>query len=195
MSQLSKARNVEFVLASQSPRRQAIFKSLGLNYRVQTFEVEEEFPTHLQSEDIPLYLAKLKAEPHLVALKENEILVTADTVVWINDHVLNKPINLIEAKAMLHEIAGSTHRVYTAVCLSTNSSQYSFAEMTEVVFHELSEEEIDFYLENYSPLDKAGAYGIQEFIGYIGIKEVHGDFYNVVGFPVQRFWKELASIL
>ena len=107
MSQLSKARNVEFVLASQSPRRQAIFKSLGLNYRVQTFEVEEEFPAHLRSEDIPLYLAKLKAEPHLNALKENEILVTADTVVWINDHVLNKPINLIEAKAMLQEIGGS----------------------------------------------------------------------------------------
>lgn len=182
----------KFVLASQSPRRQEIFKSLGLNYIIRTKDVEEDFSSLLVGAEIPMYLAKKKADAQRHDLVENEILVTADTIVWINDHVLNKPVNLAEAKAMLEEISGQQHTVITAVCLTSVDRQIVFAEETRVDFHPLKSSEIDHYLEHYHPLDKAGAYGIQEFIGYVGIKSIQGDFYNVVGFPVQRFWRELV---
>lgn len=182
----------KFVLSSQSPRRQEIFKSLGLNYVIRTKDVDEDFSTQLVGAEIPLYLAKKKADAQRNELSEDEILVTADTVVWINDHVLNKPLNLDEAKAMLEEISGRQHTVITAVCLTSVDRQFVFSEETRVEFHPLTNSEIDYYLNLYHPLDKAGAYGIQEFIGYVGIKSIQGDFYNVVGFPVQRFWRELG---
>jgi len=182
----------KFVLASQSPRRQEIFKSLGLNYVIRTKDVEEDFSAQLVGAEIPMYLAQKKADAQRYDLIENEILVTADTVVWINEHVLNKPLSLTEAKAMLEELSGKQHTVITAVCLTTADRQFVFAEETHVEFHPLKSSEIDYYLNLYHPLDKAGAYGIQEFIGYVGIKSIQGDFYNVVGFPVQRFWRELG---
>jgi len=195
MDRLNKVSNKRFVLASQSPRRQAMFDSLNLNHIIRPMDVDESFEDSLKAEEIPLYLAKKKAEPQVSLLEANDILVTADTVVWINGHVLNKPADLSEAKRMLSEISNATHHVYTAVCLTTTEKQHLFYDGTEVHFHPLSEHEIDHYLSKYHPLDKAGAYGIQEFIGYIGIKKVVGDFYNVVGFPVQRFWRELNHIL
>lgn len=183
------------MLSSQSPRRQQIFNSLGLDHCIRPIEIDESFSSELKAGEIPEYLAIQKAIPHQGKLADNEILITADTVVWINNHALNKPANLDEARDMLREISGTKHTVYTAVCLTTNSKQRSFIEGTDVYFHKLDDAEIDYYLSKYAPLDKAGAYGIQEFIGYIGIQKVDGDFYNVVGFPVQRFWKELSHFL
>lgn len=195
MSLLEKLRGKTFVLSSQSPRRQQIFESLGLDHTIRAIEIDESFPDDLIAGEIPNYLAIQKAIPHEGQLTANEILVTADTVVWINDHVLNKPETIDEARKMLLEISGTKHSVYTAVCLTTRVSQHSFVEKTDVFFHNLQDDEIDYYLSKYAPLDKAGAYGIQEFIGYIGIERVDGDFYNVVGFPVQRFWRELSAII
>lgn len=195
MEILEKVKDKTFVLASKSPRRQDMFRALGVNFRIETREVDESFSETLQTGDIPLYLSKKKADAFDGDLAENEILVTADTVVWINGHALNKPEDLAEAKAMLQEISNATHKVFTAVTITTSYKQHSFVEGTKVHFHELTDREIDYYLSQYAPLDKAGAYGIQEFIGYIGIKAIEGDFYNVVGFPVQRFWRELNSVL
>ena len=195
MNIFEKTQKVHFILSSQSPRRQEIFSSLGLDHSLRPIEIDECFSDRLKAGEIPQYLAIQKARPHEGRISENEVLITADTVVWINDHALNKPADLNEARKMLREISGNKHTVYTAVCLTTTYKQHSFVEGTDVYFHDLNESEIDYYLSNYAPLDKAGAYGIQEFIGYIGIKKVDGDFYNVVGFPVQRFWKELSQFL
>lgn len=183
------------ILASQSPRRKMLFEALGFPFEVRKIEVDESFDATLTGGDIPAYLAEKKAAAVKAELGEKDLLVTADTVVWINDHALNKPEDRTEAKAMLEEIAGATHSVFTGVCLTTKDKQHRFFEETKVHFNDLSKEEIDHYLDRYKPYDKAGAYGIQEFIGLIGIKAVDGDFYNVVGFPMQRFWRELPHIL
>ena len=172
-----------------------LLEGMGLPFEVRTQEVDEDFPDHLQAAEIPEFLCQKKAEALRPDLTPEEVLITSDTVVWINNHVLNKPADHAEAKAMLMEISGNTHQVFTAVCLSTTKQQRVFSEGTSVHFHTLSEAEIEYYLEHHRPYDKAGAYGIQEFIGYIGINSVEGDFYNVVGFPVQRFWKELATFI
>lgn len=195
MELIERIRDFKFILASGSPRRKMILESLGLNLELRPKDVDESFPDTLKSHEIPEFLAAKKASEQIDSLNQNEILITADTVVWINDHVLNKPQDLKEAESMLKEISNSKHMVYTAVCLATNNKSIVFSEETEVTFHPLTAKEIEFYLNQYSPLDKAGAYGIQEFIGYIGIKKIKGDFYNVVGFPVQRFWKELEAFM
>lgn len=194
MEILDQLKDKTIVLASKSPRRQDMFRALGVSFRIETREVDESFSEALKAGEIPLYLSKKKADAFDGDLAENEILVTADTVVWINDHALNKPEDLAEAKAMLQEISNATHEVYTAVTITTSDKQHSFVEGTKVHFQQLTEREIDYYLTQYAPLDKAGAYGIQEFIGYIGIKAIEGDFYNVVGFPMQRFWREIAAV-
>lgn len=187
--------NKQFVLASKSPRRQDIFKSLGLPFRIETREVNEDFSEELTGGEIPAYLSQKKATAFDGSLAENELLITADTVVWINDHALNKPEDLAHAKEMLMEISGNTHHVFTAVSITSNQKQHTFYEGTKVHFQNLTEAEIDYYLAKHKTLDKAGAYGIQEFIGYIGIQRIEGDFYNVVGFPVQRFWQELKIFM
>lgn len=179
------------VLASKSPRRQMLFEGLGLNHSVRIKDVDEDFPTHLKRGEIPAFLARKKADAFSDNLASNELLVTADTIVWINDHVLNKPEDKAQAVDMLREISGAQHSVYTAVCMKTNFQTHSFVEETLVHFNPLSDIEINHYLDKYQPYDKAGAYGIQEFIGLIGIRKIEGDFYNVVGFPMQRFWREL----
>ncbi|GAB5539949.1 MAG: Maf-like protein [Salibacteraceae bacterium] len=195
MEVLEAVRKKRFVLGSQSPRRQNMFAQLGLNYIIRPMPIDESFDSSLKADEIPMYLAQQKAVPQLDLLQSDDILVTADTVVWINDHALNKPEDLYEARAMLKEISGAVHEVYTGVCLTSPNAQHTFAEGTEVHFNELADIEIEYYLDRFAPLDKAGAYGIQEFIGYIGIQKVVGDFYNVVGFPVQRFWREIEKIL
>lgn len=183
------------ILASKSPRRKMLFEALGFPFQIKIHEVDESFSNDLKGGEIPEYLARKKADAFDHEIVSKEIVITADTVVWVNDHALNKPESNEEAKSMLEELSGATHSVFTGVCIKTMSSTHSFFEETKVTFNDLSAEEIDFYLKNYKPLDKAGAYGIQEFIGLIGIRKIEGDFYNVVGFPVQRFWKELAFIL
>jgi len=186
---------VEFILGSGSPRRKYLLEGLGLPFEVITKDTYESFPESLVGGEIPTYLAQKKAQAFEGQLNENQLLITADTVVWIDNTVLNKPIDREAARKMLEQISGNTHSVFTAVCLKTHNRQHTFCEETRVEFHDLTSEEIAYYLDRYAPLDKAGAYGIQEFIGYIGIKQVTGDFYNVVGFPVQRFWKELPTFL
>lgn len=192
---LSKLSQYHIILASQSPRRKMLFEDLGFPFEVRSIDVDESFPDHLQGGEIPAYLAEKKAAAVRESLQEQDILVTADTVVWINGHALNKPANSAEAEAMLMEIAGTTHSVFTGVCISTKTKQHTFFEETKVHFNPLTKAEIRHYLERYQPFDKAGAYGIQEFIGLIGIKAIEGDFYNVVGFPMQSFWKALQTVL
>ena len=183
------------ILASQSPRRKMLFEGLGFPFEQRKIEVDESFNPDLKGGDIPLYLARKKAEHAAQSIQANEMIITADTVVWIGDEALNKPADRLEAKYMLSRISGATHSVFTGVCLQTESKQHSFVEETKVHFNPLSEEETDYYLDRYQPFDKAGAYGIQEFIGLIGIHAIEGDFYNVVGFPMQRFWIEIKQML
>lgn len=179
------------LLASKSPRRRQLLTDSGFSVDFVDIEVEEDFDINLKAQAIPEYLAQKKSRAYTHQLQANEILVTADTIVWINDHVLNKPNTIEEAKSMLLELSGNKHTVYTAVCLKTQSREHVFSEASEVYFNELTENMIDFYLSVYSPLDKAGAYGIQEFIGYIGIQKIVGCYYNVMGFPVSRLIAEL----
>lgn len=193
-SSFEQARKYKFILASKSPRRKMLFESLGLPFETRVIDADESFDPILKGEEIALYLARKKAEAFDDILKDDELLITADTIVWINDHVLNKPENRKEATEMLTEISDNVHSVFTGVSLKSAGKQTAFCEETKVYFNAISDEEINFYLDTYKPYDKAGAYGIQEFIGCIGINRVEGDFYNVVGFPVQRFWQELKNL-
>lgn len=183
------------ILASQSPRRKMLFEALGFPFEVKRIDVNEDFSDSLKAAEIPEYLARKKSDAVRDELGQKDLLITADTVVWINDRVLNKPESMDEAKSMLLEISGQQHSVFTGVCIATPNKVHTFSEETKVYFNALSEEEIDHYLQHYKPLDKAGAYGIQEFIGLIGIQRVDGDFYNVVGFPMQRFWQEVSRFI
>ena len=185
----------EVILASQSPRRKMLFESLGFPFVQRSIDVEECFPETLKAGEIPSYLAQKKANAVRSELLDHQLLITADTVVWIGNEALNKPQDLEEARLMLRKISHAQHSVFTAFCLCTKDKAKVYCEETKVWFNALSEEEINHYLTHYRPLDKAGAYGIQEFIGLIGIQKVEGDFYNVVGFPMQRFWKELHGFL
>jgi len=157
-----KLNQFHFVLASKSPRRQFLLGELGIEFVVDTKEVDESFPEHLQREDIPLYLCRKKADAFEGKLDEKTILITADTIVWINNHVLNKPLDAEDARLMLRELSGNRHEVYTGVCLKSKKKEIVFCVKTDVYFKELSEAEIDFYVSTYQPFDKAGAYGAQE---------------------------------
>lgn len=187
--------NITFVLASKSPRRNMLFEGLGFPFEVRTHEVDEDFDEALKGGEIPIYLAEKKAAAFQGDVADRELIITADTIVWINERALNKPADRAEARDMLKEISGATHAVFTGVCLTSAQRQHSFVEETKVSFNALTDLEIEYYLDAYEPFDKAGAYGIQEFIGLIGIQRIDGDFYNVVGFPMQRFWAELKSFL
>lgn len=182
---------MQIILASQSPRRQELLKGLHIPFTVKNIEVEEHYPEHLQAEEIPLYLAELKAKAYIAACDSNTLIITADTIVWLQNRVLGKPKDIEEAKAMLRTLSGKTHTVYTGVCLYTQAKQRSFAVATQVRFAQLSEADIEHYVEQYQPLDKAGAYGIQEWIGYIGVEHINGSYFNVMGLPVQRLYREL----
>jgi len=184
------------ILASQSPRRQHLLKELKIDFEVfNNHEVDEIYPACLSKEEIPVYLAEKKAEFVMPVIPENTILITADTIVWLNGKVVNKPGNQSEAINMLHELSGSMHEVITGVCISLSNKKHSFYCSTLVWFTDLSDEEIVEYVKNYSPYDKAGAYGIQEWIGYIGIERIEGSYFNVMGLPVQRLYRELKRIL
>ena len=184
----------KILLASQSPRRQQLIADSGFELEIIRIDVEEDFDPSLKAAEIPEYLAMKKSLGFQEILAEGELLVTADTIVWVDGKVLNKPSTLDEAKSMLKTLSSNMHTVYTGVCVRNSSRSIVFSESTNVFFNHLSEEMIDYYLEKFSPLDKAGAYGIQEFIGYVGIQKIEGCYYNVMGFPVSRFIHELNNL-
>jgi septum formation protein len=186
--------NKHIILASKSPRRQELIKGLELAYEVFTYEVDESFPEHLQGENIALYLAEKKAHAYPKTITDNEILVTADTIVWVNNHVLNKPENEQEAFNMLKEICGTTHIVYTGVCIKTSTQTIPFFDCSEVTIKQLSDDEIWHYIKNYKPFDKAGSYGIQDWFGYIAVEKINGCFYNVMGLPVSKLYEKLKAV-
>ncbi len=187
-----KLQNKNIILASKSPRRQQLLKELNIPFKIETKEVAEEYSKLLKKKKITEYLAKLKAKP-FTNLKESDILVTSDTIVWFKGKPLEKPKNLEDAKKMLQQLSGKKHKVITSVCLTSKNKQIVFSDKTSVYFKKLTEEEIKYYVENYKPLDKAGSYGVQEWIGLIGIKKIKGSYYNIVGFPVHKFYKEILK--
>lgn len=183
----------EIILASKSPRRQELLRDLGLKFSVQSMDTPEDFPDNLGMTEVPVYLAELKAEAFRPILKNNQLVITADTIVWLDGQVLNKPTDYADGFRMLKDLSGKKHQVLTGVCLLSTEKKVLFYASTDVWFKELSDEEIQFYLENYRPYDKAGAYGIQEWIGYIGIYHIEGSFFNVMGLPVQSLYEHLNA--
>jgi septum formation protein len=180
-----------YILASKSPRRQQLLQSLGIQFEVRIKETDEIYPEGLERNEIPVYLAKLKAAEFLPEMKERDLLITADTVVFLENEVIGKPENYEDAKRMLRKLSGKEHQVISGVCITSLQRQLAFFAVTNVRFKELSDKEIDFYISRFHPFDKAGAYGIQEWIGYIGITHIEGSFYNVMGLPVQKLYEEI----
>jgi septum formation protein len=186
--------NYHIILASNSPRRRELLSGLGLDYEVRTLPgIDESYPDTLSGEEIPVYISSQKASAYLDALKENELLITADTIVWLDGRVLGKPSDEEEACQMLRALSGKTHQVITGVTLATTSFQKSFASVSQVTFASLTEEEIKYYVTHYHPMDKAGSYGVQEWIGFIGVERIEGSYFNVMGLPVQRLYRELKE--
>lgn len=184
----------KILLASKSPRRRALLKELGFNVEiVDPSHGNEDYPGHLMAEEIPLYLAKAKSVEYDKPLKENEILLTADTIVWLNNKVIGKPDSLEDAVSMITELSGNMHEVFTGVCLKSLHKQVAFYDTTRVYFKRLAAWEIESYVAHYKPLDKAGAYGIQEWIGFIGIERIEGSYFNVMGLPIHKVYKELIE--
>ena len=181
------------ILASGSPRRQFFFKQLDIPFTIDIREVNEVYPDHLKRAEITDYLANLKSEA-FPDLKENELLITSDTIVWFEEKAMGKPKDLKEAFQMLKAMSGKKHYVYTSVSIKSKNFQRIFHEETAVEFDELSNEEINYYLKNYKPYDKAGSYGIQDWIGLIGITKLEGSYFNVMGLPVHKLYKELLAI-
>ena len=183
----------EIILASKSPRRQQLLSDLGLKFRVQSMDIPEVFPDGMGMTEVPVYLAELKASAFLPQLKANQLVITADTIVWLEGRVLNKPDDYADGFRMLSDLSGKKHQVITGVCFLSTEKRVSFYALTDVWFKELSDEEIHYYLEHYRPYDKAGAYGIQEWIGHIGIYRIEGSFFNVMGLPVQALYEHLKT--
>ena len=190
-----KLKNHRLILASGSPRRQEFFKNLGLDFEIQLKPVKEEYPPRLVHFEISNYLAQLKALPFKEALQENEILITSDTIVWHNETALGKPRDENEAFSILKSLSGATHEVITSVCFTTPSFEKTLHNITKVTFKDLSDEEILYYINTFKPYDKAGAYGIQEWIGQIGVTKIEGSYFNVMGLPVHLVYKTLNAIV
>lgn len=189
---LDNLKEYHIILASNSPRRRELLAGLGLDFEVRTLPgIDESYPDSLEGSHIPLYIARKKAEAYRTYLHKDELMITADTIVWLDRRVLGKPRDEAEAVQMLHDMSGRTHEVYTGVCLTTSARQRSFTVGTRVRFAQLSDEEIQYYVSHFHPLDKAGAYGVQEWIGYVGVEYIEGSYYNVMGLPMQRLYQEL----
>ncbi len=189
----NKIKNHQIILASKSPRRKQLMEGLGISFEVKTKETDETFPPHLKREEIPLFLCRKKAEAFKKELKKNTIIITADTIVWFKNKALNKPANQAEAMEMLRQLSGKKHQVFTAVCIKSKLKEKLFFDETDVYFKTFSSEEIHFYIDKFQPYDKAGSYGAQEFIGYIGIEKIKGCYFNVMGFPVRKVYEELRK--
>ena len=203
---------MNIILGSQSPRRRELMAGLDIPFSCVTIDADESYPADLQAGDIPLYISRAKARAYASELRENDLLITSDTIVWLNGEMLGKPQDEADAKAMLSRLSGQTHEVYTAVCFTwldptpaegaqphevtqlAQSAHHSFVDCTKVTFKTLSEEEIDYYVNKYRPLDKAGAYGVQEWIGYVGVTKMEGSYFNVMGFPISRVYETLRLL-
>jgi septum formation protein len=184
------------ILASKSPRRQQLLRELGIDFEVWANGDDDEiYPDGLSMTEIPIYLAKHKAKPLLNNLSENDILITSDTIVWCDGHVIGKPIDEKDAYRILSLLSGNKHIVVTGICLSSISKSKCFYVTTDVYFRKLTDDEIWFYIKRYTPFDKAGAYGIQEWIGFVGVERIDGSYFNVMGLPVQQLYAELQDFI
>lgn len=192
---LENLKKYRLVLASNSPRRKELLAGLDVDYEVRVLPgIDESYPDGLSGEEIPQYISRKKAKAYEAIMQPDELIITADTIVWTDGKVLGKPKDEAEAKDMLRRLSGRTHQVITGVTLVTAGKKKTFATVSEVTFDELSDEEIAYYVAHYRPLDKAGAYGIQEWIGYVGVSSLSGSYFNVMGLPVQRLYKELKTL-
>ncbi|BFM44829.1 Maf-like protein [Flavobacterium sp. CFS9] len=190
-----KLKKYTLILASGSPRRQQFFKDLDLDFEIRLKDIEEIYPPELKAVEITDYLAALKASAFEGELNENEILVTSDTIVWHENKALGKPKNAEEAFAMIKSLSNTTHEVITSVCFKTNNSSTLLNDITKVTFNDLSDEAILYYIENYKPYDKAGAYGIQEWFGFMAVAKVEGSYTNVMGLPTAKVYEYLSTLV
>ena len=181
------------ILASKSPRRQNLLKELGFEFEIKTKDIEEIYPPNLKREQVALFLSKLKSNAFKDGLKENDLVLTSDTIVCLKDEIIGKPKDRQDAIEMLAKLSGNRHEVITAVTLLSKEKQHTFYDETEVYFKELTTEEIEYYIDEYEPFDKAGSYGIQEWIGYVGIEKIIGSYFNVMGLPIKRVYDELLQ--
>ena len=192
---LKKFKNYNFILGSNSPRRKEILKEIGLEFSIYPSNIDEYFNKEIELEDIPVFLAEKKANAIKNKLRENDILITADTIVIYKNELLSKPENSYQAKEMLEKLSGKSHKVITGVCLLSKNNKSIFSSKTIVTFNDLDKFEIEFYINKYKPFDKAGSYGIQEWIGLIGVKKIEGSYTNVVGLPASMVYTELKKFI
>ena len=192
---LDNIKKYNVILASNSPRRKELLAGLGIDFKVKVIDgIDESYPPSLATQQVAEYIAEKKAEAYRSVMDDNDLIITADTVVIVNNEILGKPTDAADAIRMLQSMAGRSHHVVTGVCITSKHVHKSFSVTTEVEFAALSDDEIDYYVERYRPFDKAGAYGIQEWIGYIGVTSLSGSYYNVMGLPVQRIYTELKRL-
>ena len=186
--------NKKIILASNSPRRKELLAGLDIPFEVKVLpSVDESYPATLKAGDIPLFISRAKADAYRASIKPDELIITADTIVWLDDSILEKPKDEADAVRMLHLLSGKMHEVFTGVTLTTSERQTSFVAESKVKFATLSDDEIAYYFSHYHPLDKAGAYGVQEWIGYVGVEYIEGSFYNVMGLPVRKLYEALKE--
>lgn len=191
---LDNLKKYNIVLASNSPRRKELLQRMGVNFKVRTlFGIDESYPDSLRGEDIVRYISRNKAQAYRSSMAPNELLITADTIVYVEGEVMGKPKTAEQAKEMLHKLSGKLHQVITGVTIVTADRTEDFGVTSQVKFAEITDEEINFYVDNYLPFDKAGAYGIQEWIGIVAVEEIKGSYFNVVGLPVQRLYQKLKT--
>ena len=183
--------NKKIILGSKSPRRQELLKGLGLSFKIKTKEINEDFPNSIDNSDVAAFLAKKKAE--YFALSNDEIIINSETTVLLTNRILNKPQNTEEALRMLQRLSGKTHEVCTGVCIKSIEKEIIFSEFTSVTFKLLSLDEIEYYIKHFQPYDKAGSYGIQEWIGFIGVEKIEGCYYNVMGLPISKLYQKLLE--
>ena len=192
---LDNIKDYKIILASASPRRRELLTGLDIDFVVKSLpDVDESFPDTLVGGEIPLYISKKKADAYRPSMGDDELVITADTIVWLDGKALGKPVDEADARRMLHNMSGKTHAVFTGVTITTKAEQRSFVAQSNVSFAVLADDEVDYYIQKYKPMDKAGAYGAQEWIGYIGMENIEGSYFNVMGLPVQRLYSELKKI-
>lgn len=190
---LDNLKKYRIILGSNSPRRQELLKGIRVDFEVIPIDADEHLPAHIQGIEVAGYLAERKADSYKYIITEQDLLITADTIVLYENRILGKPHNKQEATEMLHFLSGKTHQVVTGICISTINRRHIFHTVTEVKFSNLTEEEINYYIENYKPYDKAGAYGVQEWIGFIAVEHINGSYFNVMGLPIQKLYQELKK--
>jgi len=191
-----KIKNYRIILASASPRRHDLLEGMGIRFEISPLNADEVYPVNLKAAEVPEYLSRLKCDAFpMDKLGENDILVTSDTIVWKDDHVIEKPVDKADAFKILKDLSGDMHEVFTAVTLKSIHKQHTFSVRSGVWFRELNDEEINYYIDNYQPFDKAGSYGVQEWIGYIGIERIEGSYFNVMGLPTQQLYRELCGFI